>query len=304
MQFKGDAIKRKKITGISTNVGGNETSADNLIYPKSIEADNYNVDENTDNTTSCQINLDAEHLKWMPLFYSTGSDSYLMPQRGPDINHTGNHKLRKKRKYGKVHGPKEAYYDANRRWLNLSKVDNGEIIAVCPGSRLQGTNSVSKHVTCISGRTFVIHDQTTSNKNKSIKPKDKVKFSDISCAKSIKETILPTHQTCGPLSGHGKVTHIGWTRENKETDSSFTAQITVCHDRVQEHTYFTNHTLYGSAIDSRDAGKSRQVPFKEGGLQFYASSSASKAYKMSSQKQLFAKLLPDIQERSKIFVPG
>lgn len=62
----------------------------------------------------------------------------------------------------------------------------------------------------------------------------------------------------------------------------FKPQITLCHDNVIEHTYYTNHTIFGLNLDARSTG-SRRPGFKEGSG-FFSKSSANNAYKRSSQR--------------------
>lgn len=269
------------------------------------QEDNLTVANTNRYSANCQIDLNKESVKWMPLFYSTETNSFLMPMKDASPYQPGDYKQLKKGKYRKIPELNSGLYNKIPRWLKFGKAETNKVFAVCPGARFKSADLKKMQVICSNGMIIAINDQNEpKNKGNSIAPEKKLKFSELSCTNSIKETILPTDKFCGPLSGQGKVTHIGWTREHDKTKSSFMAQITVCHDQLTENTYFTNHTLYGMSIDSRDVGKSRQVPFKEGGLKFYASSSASKAYKISSQKQLFSKLLPDSKEKSKIFNPS
>ena len=300
-QSTGEALKRKNVSDNNVHRFENATY---VLELKNAVADKPINDGRPENTASCKFNLNEETLKWMPLFYSTKSNSYLMPMSDATFHHVRTKdKRRKNPKIDKVRELNENFIYSRPRWLRLNSVENDEILAICPGTKFKASNTATTRLNCINGkRSLLINQRPSSNKAASLSQKA-INFSDLSCAKSIKETILSTDQSCGPPSGHGKLSHIGWTREHDKI-SSFTAQITICHDHGRENTYFTNHTIYGQAIDSRDSGKSRQVPFKEGGTQFYASSSAAKAYKIASQMQLFAKMLPDVEKRSRIFNPG
>ena len=301
---KDEKAKGKKIKGNYGHIGEVDANS-NVLIPQTEKSVKHFGEKRHDNTTNCKINLDEESPKWMPLFYSTVSNSYLMPERKAATYLSESSKTRNKPNYAKLRKfNDDNNYDVNPRYLDLSNKRNGEIIAMCPGTRIKVTKSISQQVRCINGNTLTIDGKTIPDKKKDIEPPDTVKFSDLSCAMSIKESILPTQETCGPASGRGRVIHIGWKNENSEPGSSFMAQITVCHDQDQEHTYYTNHTLYGSFINSKDVSKSHHVPFKEGGIQFYASSSAAKAYKISSQKKLFNELGPEFKGRSNIFIPG
>ena len=302
-QSNGEGLKRKKDS--DNNVHRRENATYILELKSAVNtADSRINDGNPENTASCKVNLNQENLKWMPLFYSTKSNSYLMPLSDASFPHMRtNDKRRRNRNIHKVTELNDNFVYSRPRWLRLDSVENDEIIAICPGTKFKAINTATTRLNCINGKTSLHTNQRPlSNKISSLSKKE-ITFSDLSCAKSIKETILSTDQNCGPPTGHGRLSHIGWSREH-DKKSSFTAQITICHDHGRENTYFTNHTIYGQAIDSKDSGKSRQVPFKEGGAQFYASSSAAKAYKISSQKQLFTKMLPDAEKRSRIFNPG
>lgn len=106
----------------------------------------------------------------------------------------------------------------------------------------------------------------------------KLSNNDLSCSRSIQESVEEfTDTVCGPTNGAGKIAEIGWMT------TSFQSQITVCHDREADHTYYTNHTIYGKNIDARSIG-SRKPGFSESG--FYEDISANGAYHRNHQKTL------------------
>ena len=257
----------------------------------------------TDHSVTCKIDLNKESLQWMPMFFSSKNNSYLMPTTNQIAQFKGTSKQKRIKTKKKPYRPNDEMIDGPSRWLTIEEKD--DVFAICPGTRFRVINSEKKHIQCIGGKLVEINNERKSNDvKKSVSSLDKTTLFDLSCAKSIKESILTTEQRCGPPTGHGRLSHIGWSWEKEETDSSFTSQVTVCHDQETENTYYTNHTIFGPSIDAKKRGKSRQIPFKEGGKQFYASSSAANAYKISSQRNLFARLLPKEKERSKIFFPG
>ena len=220
-------------------------------------------------------------------------DSNLIPE--------GRKKRKYKQKYIKTTDLNSVQSKGKARWLRIEEGRNN-IIAMCPGTKFKRTNKPTQSLYCVDGK-LIISDESFPNVKEPTMSKREVQPSDLSCIKSIKETIIATDEICGPHLGNGKLNHIGWTWE-KDNVSSFTAQITVCHDSQNENTYFTNHTLYGLSVQARDTRKSRQVAFKEGGNPFYKKSSAAQAYKISSQKNLFKRLVINADERLKIFNPG
>ena len=257
----------------------------------------------TDHSVTCKIDLNKESLQWMPMFFSSKNNSYLMPTNNQIVQFKGTSKQKRIKTKKKPYRSNDEMIDGLSRWLTVEEKD--DVFAICPGTRFRVINSDKKRIQCIGGKLVEINNERKSNDvKKSLSSLDKTTLFDLSCAKSIKESILTTEQRCGPPTGHGRLSHIGWSWEKEETDSSFTSQVTVCHDQETENTYYTNHTIFGPSIDAKKRGKSRQIPFKEGGKQFYASSSAANAYKISSQRNLFSKLLPKEKERSKIFFPG
>ena len=257
----------------------------------------------TDHSVTCKIDLNKESLQWMPMFFSSKNNSYLMPTNNQIAHFKDTSKRKTLKTKKKPYRSNDEMIDGLSRWLAVEEKD--DVLALCPGTRFRVIDSDKKHIQCIGGKLIEIKKERKSNDLKNSLPSlEETTLFDLSCAKSIKESILTTKQRCGPPAGNGRLSHIGWSWEREETDSSFTSQVTVCHDQETENTYYTNHTIFGPSIDAKKRGKSRQIPFKEGGKQFYASSSAANAYKISSQRNLFSRLLPKEKERSKIFFPG
>ena len=280
-------MKRKKTTGHLNEF------ADNFVR-------NETVDSNGENVASCNINLNEINIKWMPLFYSMKNNYYLMPTVDASLISESRHQRKNKRQHSSITELNSIQSKQKTRWLHFENGPN-DIVSTCPGTHFKETNKRSQYLKCVDGK--LVSDESKTNKKVRALSESEVKLSDLACKRSIKETIVNTEDACGPSSGNGKLTHIGWIRE-QENASSFTPQITVCHDTQKESTYYANHTLYGLSIQARDKGESRYIPFKEGGKQFYAKSSAAKAYKITSQKHLFKRLFANSEERSKIFNPG
>ena len=86
-----------------------------------------------------------------------------------------------------------------------------------------------------------------------------------------------TVDKCGPQSGNGRITYIGWQLRGFE----FRPQITICHDRQIDHTYFASHEIIGSKLKARSTGQ-RRPRFKEYG--FFTDISANDAYKKANQR--------------------
>ena len=274
IESKDEGMKRKRFhenSSVTENVAffHNETVTDNshLQYE------------------DCKINIDDLDLKWMPMFYSINKKSFLMPTIDEDeISRNGIKRGRKRKE--------------NPRLLHIERSKN-LIIAMCPGTTFKGKTKRHQCLHCVGGK-IMSDENFCSNHSPSLSIKE-VKLSNLSCAQSIKETIVASDDKCGPPSGNGKIIQVGWTNEHINDASSFTPQITVCHDSFNENTYYTNHTFYGSSVQARDKRKSRQFNFREGGTPFYAKSSAKSAYRIASQKTLFQRLLTNPDERSKIF---
>lgn len=147
-----------------------------------------------------------------------------------------------------------------------------ELVAACPGARLDTLGDGS------SGQTNLdcLGDGQLVQVDTDFLP---LVVSSLSCSRSIRETLVETGVACGPFNGSSQTVHVGWS-----VSGSFSVQYSVCHDKTREHTYFTNHTLIGSALNARDRDSSRPS-FKEGGRGFYSSTSANKAYTMKGQRQ-------------------
>jgi DNA/RNA endonuclease G (NUC1) len=147
----------------------------------------------------------------------------------------------------------------------------GQATVSCPSARLSllgdGNENVIDIICFPSGR---LH--TKENGLIQAMPED------LSCSRSIRETLMGTNDKCGPSDYEGRLVHIGW-----KTRGLFTPQLSVCHDKHLEHTYFTNHSILGSHIDAKNIDSTRPN-FKEGGRGFYSRSSASNAYKKASQE--------------------
>ena len=280
----------------SKKVSAKIESKDEGMKPKRLHG-NSSVTENivffynetvTDNShpqyDDCKINIDDLDLKWMPMFYSVNEKSFLMPTIDDDEISRNSIKRRRKRK-------------ENPRWLHIERSKN--VIAMCPGTTFKGKTKRHQCLYCVGGK-IMSDENICSNYSPSLSTKG-IKLSSLSCTQSIKETIVSSDDKCGPPSGNGKIIQVGWTNEHINDASSFTPQITVCHDSFNENTYYTNHTLYGVSVQARDIGKYLRFDFKEGGKPFYTKSSAKTAYKISSQKTLFQRLLTNPDERSKIF---
>ena len=144
----------------------------------------------------------------------------------------------------------------------------------CPGAKIKATGSVNADIKCLDDNQIglIPDDPGVSGRI--------VSFKELDCTRSIRERVQETDAACGP-GGQGLYAHIGWYPESR-SHSQFHRQITVCHDKVKEHTYFANHTLYGSAIDARNSEAERPGHFKEG--PFYDKSAADASYKLRNQK--------------------
>lgn len=145
----------------------------------------------------------------------------------------------------------------------------------CPGAKIKATGQVSANIKCLNNNQLqIVTDHPSQG------PDRIVDLDELECSRSIRERIQNTDDPCGP-GGQGRYAHIGWYPETRR-GSPFHRQISVCHDRSREHTYFANHTVYGSAIDARNIERDRPG-FKEG--PFYDKSEADDSYKLRNQKE-------------------
>lgn len=153
----------------------------------------------------------------------------------------------------------------------------GQATISCPSARLSNIGDGSSNVI----------DVICSHSNIKTKDDDQttIQYKDLSCSRSIRETVQEDHegQHCGPEGQSGKIVHIGWKID------SFIPQITVCHDKGRDHTYYTNHTVLGPHLEAK-ASDPKRPNFKEGGGGFYSKSSAETAYKQSSQAKILSRL--------------
>lgn len=165
------------------------------------------------------------------------------------------------------------------RWLSI---DQGDVIVTCPGAKVKPNGQKSSSVKCLQESKFDLDGKTLT-------------FDDLRCSRSIQETVKKTEQACGPSSGNGKLTAIGWT----VTEDLFVPQITLCHDYANAHTYYENHTIHGTAIEGKNVEAKRPSYFKEGkGL--YDDTAADNAYKIKNQKATLKSLLGS-EKGSEIF---
>ena len=153
------------------------------------------------------------------------------------------------------------------------------IFVSCPSARLpyfdekaaSTTNVIELECAGATGNTLQIKD------SQKILPS----FKDLSCSRSIRESVKETDVSCGPSdekNSDAKIVDIGW-----KTVKGFIPQISVCHDRQREHTFYSTHAIIGSSLDARNTDPKRPY-FKEGGRRFYSKSSAAKIYQKSSQE--------------------
>ena len=112
----------------------------------------------------------------------------------------------------------------------------GQAVISCPSARLSQLGDGTKHVMNIQCLNSDFNLLTTSNNNNNID------FKDLSCSRSIRETVQPTQKRCGPAGKHGFLVHIGWKALLNR--NLLMPQITLCHDNVIEHTYYTNPVSY------------------------------------------------------------
>ena len=145
----------------------------------------------------------------------------------------------------------------------------------CPSARFpyfdEGENTKNViELECTTGNALQLKE------SKKILPS----FKDLSCSRSIRESVKETDVSCGPTSetSDAKIVDIGW-----KTVKGFIPQILVCHDIQREHTFYSTHTIIGSNLDARSTDRQRPT-FKEGGRRFYSKSSAAKIYQKSSQE--------------------
>ena len=210
-------------------------------------------------TTRCSIDFPTSVLKWMPLIFDD-QGKFLLPAKGGD----------------------------DVQSIPLTSGNHGIRIA-CPGAKIKASSSGpnAQSLRCTGDRgSVLLSDQ-------------KVAISDLSCSRSIRESIQKTEQSCGPAQG-SKFVHVGWNLNLGSGRTRFVPQITVCHDKDGEATFYTNHTLYGESIAARDTG-GRSPSFKEG-RGFFTQSSASTMYKIKTQSRTFSNILT-AEEKAEVFRP-
>jgi len=157
----------------------------------------------------------------------------------------------------------------------ISIQPNQDVLISCPSARVYSSINENKNVMKLTCLGTKLQDPKTKHVVSS--------FNDLTCSRSVREFVQITGRSCGPSSSNGKIVEIGWRTNNKIFD--FNSQITVCHDIQREHTFYTNHTIFGANSNARRSGKYKgSVNFKEGGSKFYVQSSAQNVYKKSSQR--------------------
>ena len=79
----------KKRNSFPDNNGHTFENATYIVERKGVDADNAINHRSSKNLGSCNVNLNEVTLKWMPLFYSTKSNSYLLPMTDETFRHMG-----------------------------------------------------------------------------------------------------------------------------------------------------------------------------------------------------------------------
>jgi len=122
-----------------------------------------------------------------------------------------------------------------------------------------------------------------------------VDIEELGCTRNPREKELLSSKavSCGPELG-GQISSLGF-----QFKTSFTPLISVCHAKQGEQTHYTNHTVLGHLLSTRQVPE-YQPNFKEGRV-YFQSVSASSAYKQSRQKKLFKTMFG--QESEILFQP-
>ena len=136
-------------------------------------------------------------------------------------------------------------------------------LVICPGAQLPTDNN-RMEVKC--SRFGLISDD-----------ENHLNVEDLSCSRSIRESLQEANQVCGPDS-QGKTVQVGW---DIPISSQFQSQFSVCHNKDLEHTYYTEHVIKGSHITNRLKKRSRS--FLEG-RGFYTKDNANDLYKKAIRK--------------------
>ena len=175
------------------------------------------------------------------------------------------------------------FYNIDGQYLLPNRQNGSNFITIedkatisCPSAKFSSLGNGKKDVMeilCSKDNKFKTSQEETSLHE----------FTDLSCSKSIIESIKETVDKCGPQSGNGRITYIGWQLRGFE----FRPQITICHDRQIDHTYFASHEIIGSKLTARSTGQ-RRPRFQESG--FFTDISANDAYKKANQR---VKILPN-----------
>ncbi len=145
----------------------------------------------------------------------------------------------------------------------------------CPQARLSKFGEGKENQVAVSCRMEDMKVVSAEDPSQVVEP------SSLSCSRSIRETVQELTDTCGPSNAKGHIVQIGW-----KLQGVFQPQISLCHDKDQEHTFYASHKLNGASIEFRSKESSRPG-FKEGGRRYYAKSKAEDAYKIENQEKQF-----------------